>query len=57
MKVPFKKKPTTNGIFMTKYEKVRITLVVVNLLITLGLPFVLLHVNAKLNAPQPCQVK
>jgi len=42
---------------MTKYEKVRITLVVINLLITLGLPFVILHVNAKLNTPQPCHVK
>lgn len=42
---------------MTRYEKIRIVLVVVNLMITLGLPFVILHVNAKLNNPQPCQVK
>jgi hypothetical protein len=42
---------------MTKYEKIRIVLVVVNLLITLGLPFVILHVNAQLNNHQPCQIK
>jgi hypothetical protein len=42
---------------MSKYEKIRIGLVVVNILITLGLPFVVVHLNARLNNPVPCQVK
>jgi hypothetical protein len=39
---------------MTRYERLRIILVVVNLFVTLGLPFVILYVNAKLNSQQPC---
>lgn len=42
---------------MTKYEKVRIALVIVNILITLGLPFIVVHINTKLNPQTPCRIK
>lgn len=42
---------------MTKYERFRLILTVINIVITLGLPFIVIHVNAQLNHNNPCKVK
>lgn len=42
---------------MTLYEKLRIILIVVQILVTLGLPFVVVHVNDHINFKNKCIIK
>jgi hypothetical protein len=40
---------------MSLYEKLRIVLIVVQILVTLGLPFVVVHVNGLINEKSKCE--
>jgi hypothetical protein len=43
---------------MTLYEKVRIGLIILQILVTLGVPFVVIKVNTHLNTTsKPCEIK
>jgi hypothetical protein len=39
---------------MSLYEKLRIVLIIVQILVTLGLPFVVVHVNNHINVKNKC---
>lgn len=41
---------------MTLYEKLRIVLIIVQIIVTLGLPFVVVYVNNHLNEKPKCEV-
>ena len=40
---------------MTLYEKLRLILIIIQIIVTLGVPFVVVHVNSQLNSG-PAQV-
>jgi hypothetical protein len=54
----FYKNKTYNLIMnkMTLYEKLRIVLIIVQIIVTLGLPFVVVYVNNHLNEKPKCEV-
>jgi len=39
---------------MSLYEKLRIVLIIVQIVVTLGLPFVVVHVNNHINLKNKC---